>query len=283
MSAELSRMLVGTSRTFAAAIPLLEEPLATHITVAYLLLRIADTFEDAETWPVADRVDALTLFENALRTESCPPLTAPPGFDDAHRELLANAPTVFAALAAFPEDARAVITKHVMRTSIGMREFLSTKTGDRGLTLSTAEELYAYCYVVAGIVGELLTDLFLLSTPSLASAESGLREDAAAFGEALQLVNILKDRSQDASEGRRFIQKDEDLPSVFERARADCKRANTYTLLLEKNGASSGVLSFTRFPLRVAEETLTALEQTGSGAKIGRDRVLAILDEVRRR
>lgn len=278
---ELSRLLVGTSRTFAAAIPLLEEQLAAQVTVAYLLLRIADTFEDADAWPVSRRIEALTSFEEALARCSSGPLAAPPGFDGAHQELMASTPLVMEALAAFPTDAREVIASHVTRTVVGMREFLANAKGARGVELSSAEELFRYCYIVAGIVGELLTELFLLRTSSLRSVEAGLRAEAAAFGEALQLVNILKDRERDAAEGRRFIPEGAEPSAILSRARTDCERAQVYTSLLEQGGASAGILAFTRFPLRVAEETLTALEATGAGAKIGRARVLSILEEER--
>ncbi len=283
MSEELSRLLVGTSRTFAAAIPLLESPLAEQVTVAYLLLRIADTFEDADAWPAKRRIEALAAFEGAIAQLSCPPLPAPLGFDAAHEELMAKAPRVVSGLAAFTTDARAVIAYHVTRTSVGMREFLVASAAERGVELRTIDELFRYCYVVAGIVGELLTELFIIAVPFLAKVERELRADAAAFGEALQLVNILKDRERDAAEGRRFIPQDADLSAVLARARADCERARRYTRTLEVGGASPGILAFTRFPLRVAEETLSALETTGAGAKIGRSRVLTILDEERKR
>ncbi len=276
-------MLTGTSRTFAAAIPLLEPALADEVTVAYLLLRIADTFEDADAWPASRRIEALASFERAVAELSCAPLTAPPGFDAAHQELMEKAPRVLLGLAAFAPDVRAVVANHVTRTSVGMREFLAASTATRGVELRTIDELFRYCYVVAGIVGELLTELFIIAAPSLASAERVLRADAAAFGEALQLVNILKDRERDAVEGRRFIPEGADLSAVLARARADCERARTYTATLEAGGASAGILAFTRFPLRVAEETLSALETTGPGAKIGRSRVLAILEEERAR
>jgi len=40
-------LLQKTSRTFALAIPLLPEPTRTAVGAAYLLFRVADTFEDA--------------------------------------------------------------------------------------------------------------------------------------------------------------------------------------------------------------------------------------------
>ena len=62
------------------------------------------------------------------------------------------------------------------------------------LRLSSIPELRDYCYVVAGIVGEMLTELFLLDRPAAGAASRDyLRERSQLFGEALQLVNILKD------------------------------------------------------------------------------------------
>ena len=58
---------------------------------------------------------------------------------------------------------------------------------------------------MAGIVGEMLSELFLLDRPGLSPIASRLRERAATFGEALQLVNILKDSAVDAEEGRRYL------------------------------------------------------------------------------
>ncbi len=279
MPSELEQLLAGTSRTFAAAIPLLEAPLRDEVTVAYLLLRIADTFEDAEAWTPEARTQALLSFEESVVSGSSMPLVAPPGFDAAHQTLLAEAPALFRHLASFPGAARTAIVHHVTRTIAGMRAFLGATKPGRGLALATTEDLYKYCYIVAGIVGELLTDLFVEATPSLRRVAAPLQQDAAAFGEALQLVNILKDREGDAAEGRSFLPQTADLREVFARARASCVRAEAYTALLAAGGASGGVLAFTRFPLRVAIETLRALEERGAGAKIGRARVLAILAE----
>jgi farnesyl-diphosphate farnesyltransferase len=43
----LHDLLTKTSRTFALSIPELPEPTMREVTIAYLLFRIADTFEDA--------------------------------------------------------------------------------------------------------------------------------------------------------------------------------------------------------------------------------------------
>jgi hypothetical protein len=69
--------------------------------------------------------------------------------------------------------------------------------------------------------------------------------------------------------------------AVFARAARDCDRASAYVSALERLGAPPGVVAFTRFPLRVARETLDMLQREGPGAKIGRARVEAVLEEER--
>ena len=64
--ADLEQLLIATSRTFALAIPLLPEPTRLEVTLSYLLFRVADTFEDAASWPRALRIEALAQFDRLL-------------------------------------------------------------------------------------------------------------------------------------------------------------------------------------------------------------------------
>ena len=64
--ANLEQMLEETSRTFALCIPLLPTPTRREVTVAYLLFRIADTFEDAASWSRARKLEALQEFAQLL-------------------------------------------------------------------------------------------------------------------------------------------------------------------------------------------------------------------------
>ena len=70
--AEIDDLLEKTSRTFALAIPLLPEPTRLQVGIAYLLFRIADTFEDAELWPRAAKLDALADFDRLLQGGPAP-------------------------------------------------------------------------------------------------------------------------------------------------------------------------------------------------------------------
>jgi hypothetical protein len=63
----IDELLEKTSRTFALSIPLLPQPTRRQLGVAYLLFRIADTFEDAVDWPNDRRIAALREFEDLLK------------------------------------------------------------------------------------------------------------------------------------------------------------------------------------------------------------------------
>ncbi|HYN21228.1 MAG TPA: squalene/phytoene synthase family protein, partial [Thermoanaerobaculia bacterium] len=209
----LERLLVASSRTFALAIPLLPQPTRQEVTLSYLLFRIADTFEDATAWPALRRREALDLFARLLerpdpaevRQVSRRWAAEVPCEQPAYQELLAEMPLVFDEFLALSPAAIELIRTHSLRTTRGMAAFVSRITPEGELRLESLEDLRQYCYVVAGIVGELLTELFLLDYPDLNPVAGALRERSRPFGEALQLVNILKDSAADATQGRRYL------------------------------------------------------------------------------
>lgn len=287
--ADLLDLLEKTSRTFALSIPPLPEPTRREVTVAYLLFRIADTFEDATHWPPADRIAALADFrallaagtrEDAVRlSRAWTRAGASP--HAGYRELIAETPLVFEAFAALPPGAMEILRAHVARSAEGMARFVA-RTGDKGLVLDTLDDLKAYCYAVAGIVGELLTELFLLEESSLRTVAQALREHARAFGEALQLVNILKDSEDDAREGRRYLPAAVPREDVFALARRDLGAAGEYIGALHGAGAPTGILEFTALPVALAWAALARVEERGPGAKVGRPEVFRIAQRVRR-
>jgi farnesyl-diphosphate farnesyltransferase len=287
--ADLLDLLEKTSRTFALSIPPLPEPTRREVTVAYLLFRVADTFEDATHWPPADRIAALADFRALLSSgtrEDAERLsrvwTAAGASPHAgYRELIAETPFVFDAFRSLAPPAREILRTHVTRSAEGMAGFVAT-TGDEGLVLDSLDDLRGYCYTVAGIVGELLTELFLLEETSLRTAASVLRARARAFGEALQLVNILKDSEDDAREGRRYLPAAVPRGDVFALARRDLGEAREYIEALHGAGAPGGILEFTALPVALAWAALVEVEEKGPGAKVGRPQVFRIAQRVRR-
>jgi len=292
--ADLDRLLEQTSRTFALSIPLLPEPTRREVTVAYLLFRIADTFEDASQWPAEARREALARFSDLLRSPSNPRrleearslaaewAAARPAEHEGYVELVAETPAVIEELLALAPEAAAPIREHVVRSAAGMSGFVARTTGAGELALRDLQDLRDYCYVVAGIVGEMLTELFLLGRPELATVALSLRDRASFFGEALQLVNILKDSDSDAAEGRRYIAPAVDRREVFALARRDLDSAAEYILALQSCGAPRGILAFTALPVELAWATLEKVEKRGPGSKISRLEVAGIVARLNR-
>jgi farnesyl-diphosphate farnesyltransferase len=283
--ADIDRLLIRTSRTFALAIPLLPEPLRREVGVAYLLFRIADTFEDAACWPQADRLQALADFERLL-TAPAPGeaarlaaawVAARPCEHAGYLELLAETPAVLAELDGFAPSRRAAIVRHTLRTSAGMAGFVARGTADGSLHLSTLADLRHYCYIVAGIVGELLTELFLDHAPELDRGRGALVGNSIPFGEGLQLVNILKDADSDAKDGRVYLPKGLDRGEILAIARDDLRAATDYVLALQAFGAPRGVVSFTALPVLLARATLDRVERFGAGSSISRADVAALM------
>jgi len=284
--APLRSLLEETSRTFALCIPLLNDGVREQVEIAYLLFRIADTFEDASHWPVEERLAALDEFCDVLRIpQSAKQFAAKwhakkPASHAGYMRLIADAPRVIDAFAKMPAEAMDVVREHVTRSAKGMASFVAM-THDGRLQLHDMQQLRAYCYAVAGIVGEMLTELFLLDAPQLRSIGSFLRARAATFGEGLQLVNILKDSRSDFSEGRTYIPPNVDRNQVIALAGADLDGATEYTLAVQNAGGPKGIVAFTALPVALARATLDRL-QTSSATKISRPQVFRITRRVRR-
>jgi farnesyl-diphosphate farnesyltransferase len=290
--ADLEDLLLKTSRTFALSIPHLPEPTRREVTRAYLLFRIADTFEDAADWPREKRIEALGEFSTFLDgPERNAEIEAAAGrwrdevpcAQPGYRDLLAEIPYVLESFFALSPEAIRLIRHHTRRTISGMAGYVARGTDQGELTLVDLDDLRAYCYVVAGIVGELLTELFLLGQPALTSVAGELRKRSAFFGEGLQLVNILKDSAADALEGRHYLPEAQgfDVRRVaMAQARRDLDYAIEYVLDLQRAGADRGVVTFNALPVHLAHATLARVEEAGPGSKLTRSEVFSIVQRL---
>jgi farnesyl-diphosphate farnesyltransferase len=282
---ELDSLLERTSRTFALTIPLLPEPTCRSVTTAYLLFRIADTFEDATTWPAEERTQALGGFaallheptDQAAATLASGWVSQPPHEHDGYVDLLAKTPIVMEVFRDLAPTSRSIIRRHVERTVRGMSGYVGRARKTRALALRDLHDLREYCYVVAGIVGEMLTELFVDDHPEIAPVGAYLRRRARFYGEGLQLTNILKDSLTDVVEGRSYLPRNVARERVFELARRDLELAEEYVNALQRVRAPRGLLAFNALPLLLAWATLDRVEERGPGAKLTRPEVFGII------
>jgi farnesyl-diphosphate farnesyltransferase len=251
----LDDLLARTSRTFALTIPRLPEPARCEVTVAYLLFRVADTLEDAERWPSRQKREALGDLAGLLRE-----------------------PSTRAAVALASSWEHDPPCDH---PGEGMADFVARER-EGGLELRDLDDLRAYCYAVAGIVGELLTELFLEHLSASPGLGPLLRPDAVRFGEGLQLVNILKDAAADRRLGRRYLPGGCRPEQILALARSDLDAAARYGSRLDEAGAPQGFVGFVALPVLLARATLDRVEQGGAGAKLTRPEVARIIQDLER-
>ena len=197
-------LLRHVSRTFALTIPELPPALGRVVSNAYLLCRIIDTVED-EAGLGLDHKAALFGAMNAVLAGQLPAhrlreRLAPehfPGATPAERELLHCLPRVVAITHRLSANQQQALRRCVAVMGQGMLEFQQ-----QGLDgLRDMAELERYCYFVAGVVGEMLTELFCHHSPGIHRHREQLLALAVPFGQGLQLTNILKDIWEDRQRG----------------------------------------------------------------------------------
>ncbi|MDT8448578.1 MAG: phytoene/squalene synthase family protein [Wenzhouxiangellaceae bacterium] len=273
-------ILGGVSRTFALTIPSLPEPLRIPVTNAYLLCRIADTIEDDAALDLSQKRDFAARFVAVLDGDVRPEAFSASLADrlgpttlDAERELVARTGEVVRITQSFSPAQRTALIRCVRLMSAGMHRF-QQGAGRQGL--ATMREMDEYCYYVAGVVGEMLTELFCDHSPAIERNRDELMRLAPSFGQGLQMTNILKDIWDDRERGicwlprHEFGQRDggaDDLVASLDReafgaglerlvviAHGHLRNALEYTLLIP--GEFRGIRRFCLWALGMAVPTL---------------------------
>ncbi|MES1924619.1 squalene--hopene cyclase [Salinisphaera sp. T31B1] len=205
-------ILPRVSRTFALTIPELPASLRMAVGNAYLLCRIADTIEDDAELPVADKAHWHAEFTRVVESRQggqafgaalVDRLAARTPADE--RRLVAHTEQVIAVTDSLSPRQRAAIARCVRIMCDGMPVFERNASIDG---LASLAHLDRYCYFVAGVVGEMLADLFCDCDPAIDTASDALQRLAVSFGQGLQMTNILKDIWDDHDRGVCWLPRD---------------------------------------------------------------------------
>lgn len=203
------------SRSFAFCIRRLPQPLGRWVGLTYLICRILDTIEDTVWNGEAEQMHMFDRFEKAVvGVPACEYLI---GWEkdffqisDGERELLCDAHLVLRDLHELPSVVRSSIQDLVLSMSSGMRHFQKENKRGNSLRLASLGEVNQYCFFVAGLVGEALTQLVSSVEPKFPVTVANLLR-AHHFGLFLQKVNILKDQAKDEEAGRLLVPSREQL------------------------------------------------------------------------
>ncbi len=205
--------LVAVSRTFSRPIEMLPGDLRVSVTCGYLLCRIADTVEDLATLSLPER-DALfaaldSVLEDRQPATHFSALFATVDHDPEHPEsrLIADFDSVMRVFGTLDPSKQSICRRWVREMLRGMQIYKHREPREDGLQGPlTQRDLERYCYFVAGTVGHLLTELFLEHIDEApVTLRGALWRNAESFGVALQLVNILKDITDDDGRGVAYV------------------------------------------------------------------------------
>ncbi|SFE55541.1 phytoene/squalene synthase family protein [Nitrosomonas sp. Nm166] len=205
-------ILQGVSRTFALTIPQLPEALRRVIGNAYLLCRITDTIEDDNALTSEQTRQLSQMFSevvcgNAAAEEFAQKLypllsnhTIP-----AEHDLIKNTPAVIRITHSFNPRQRNALERCVRIMGQGMADYQEAESLEGLKDLSAMNQ---YCYYVAGVVGEMLTELFCDYSQEISTHKPTLMKLSVSFGQGLQMTNILKDIWDDRKRGACWLPQD---------------------------------------------------------------------------
>jgi len=300
------RILQDVSRTFALTIPQLPPRLACVVGNAYLLCRIADTIEDDKRMPLvekrrfSDRFIAVVAAREpaaAFAAELAPLLSE--SASAAEKDLVGNTAAVIRITHGFNARQRAALERCIRIMADGMARYQET---DVSHGLRDLRDMDAYCYHVAGVVGEMLTELFCDYSPDIDRHRAELMKLSVSFGQGLQMTNILKDIWDDQSRGMCWLPRDvfarhglnldrlepgrngapfeQGLGFLIGVARSHLANALRYTLLIPAHEA--GIRRFCLWALGMAVLTLRKINRhrafrSGQEVKISRRSVYATI------
>lgn len=211
-------VLRSVSRSFFLSLRLLPRRLREPISLAYLLARATDTIADTAEIPVATRLESLAGLNAAIQNREARDAVArlkenftPQQRNDAEQRLIESLPVCLDWLDSLGQaegaDVREVLAKIVRGQTLDLERF-----GGAGevRALKSARELDEYTYLVAGCVGEFWTRICARELRGFSRIdETKMLQLGIQYGQGLQLINILRDLSEDLRAGRCYLPADE--------------------------------------------------------------------------
>ena len=214
---DLNQLLKKTSRTLYLSASILPSSVKPAFATAYLLCRYADTIADTSLLPPEQRLTWIEIFPSLITQpddkkieELVHAITAPDN-NDAETQLLRNLPACLEAFNQLNEFQRQAILQVVQSVCEGMKidlQFFPDEKSGKLAAFETPEELKNYCHLMGGEPG-LFWSRLLENTTKLSLHPNIFLPSGKDIGDALQIVNILRDLPRDLRIGRCYIPSDD--------------------------------------------------------------------------
>lgn len=210
---DLNTLLKHTSRSLYLSAKILPPAMRPAFSIAYLLCRYADTIADTALLPAPRRLYWVEKFpqlvreENAAQQETLTRELSAPGNNPYEAALITHLTDCIAALKKIDPALKPYIYEVVTAVCEGMKIDLTTFPNDAGTppaAFNTGEELALYCRLMGGKPGLFWSQLIYHSEPVKLPKETFF-ELGEKIGDALQIVNILRDLPKDIQNGRCYF------------------------------------------------------------------------------
>lgn len=257
-------MLKKTSRTFYIPISYLELGLKEAVTSAYLCMRAIDEIEDHKELTDELKVKLLLGIHDIFKSEDMM-VTRTQHLLSPYQEILPDVTMQIDDWALLcPSSCAPIVYRYIAKMSLHMAQWVQS-----GWNIHTEEDLDRYTYSVAGMVGELLSELWLWHDGTQSDSTKAI-----AFGRGLQAVNILRNREEDLQRGVDFYPDGWGFKEMQQYTRRNLQIADSYIADLKDGPA----LKFCKIPLSLAHATVNLI--SAGGSKLTRDAVLKIVNRV---
>lgn len=210
-------LLEQVSRSFYLTLRLLPEGFREPMSIGYLLARATDTVADTEAVAIPARVESLGLMQSLIRDggkvdefrDQVESTFVPKQAHEGEKELLLRFDECLAALnaqsPALQKHTR-FLMEQIVKGQAGDLTRFPELPGEEVVCLRSDDELEEYTYLVAGCVGEFWTKVGLeVDRGFPAAKEAELLRLGKNYGKGLQLVNILRDFTEDLGKGRCYL------------------------------------------------------------------------------
>ncbi|ACX65740.1 Squalene/phytoene synthase [Paenibacillus sp. Y412MC10] len=257
-------MLKKTSRTFYIPISYLELGLKEAVTSAYLCMRAIDEIEDHKELADELKVKLLLGIHDIFKSEDTM-VTQTQHLLSPYQEILPDVTMQIDDWALLcPSSGAPIVNRYIAKMSLHMAQWVQS-----GWNIHTEEDLDRYTYSVAGMVGEMLSELWLWHDGTQSDSTKAI-----AFGRGLQAVNILRNREEDLHRGVDFYPDGWGFKEMQQYTRRNLQIADSYIADLKDGPA----LKFCKIPLSLAHATVNLI--SAGGSKLTRDAVLKIVNRV---
>jgi len=299
-------LLERVSRTFYLTIQRLPESVREPVGLGYLVARATDTIADSAKGEPAERIlwlqGYVALFKYGWDPAFCKKMraaVAPEIQDEGERELIESTEMLVAWFQEQPNFERCELLRVWSRIAYAQEQDLRCFGDGKSLqAIPNAEGVETYTYLIAGCVGEFWTRLCQERCDDFSRQPlTSMEEKGRSFGQALQLINILRDFGADLSEGRCYLPEQElkEAGVSLDHLKSDPSagrdviaawRKRAWQLLSE---ASDYVLAIenptlrlaTALPVAIGSRTLRLLEDetaaVSGGAKLSRQQIKWLL------